>query len=101
MAVRKINKAFKQLKRPHTMQNFIKCKKAGAMVRRTVRQATRASWNTFCDNIGRTTPVKKIWGMIKRMSRIRRQWDYPLLELEEETAVSNNEQAELMAKTFA
>ena len=43
VVVRNRHKAFKQLKRTHTIHNLIKYKKAQAMVRKTVRQAKRAS----------------------------------------------------------
>lgn len=49
------------------LQHFIQYKKARAVVRRTVRQAKRTSWRKFCDEIGRTTPVRDVWGMMNRM----------------------------------
>lgn len=82
------------------MQNLIEYKKAQAVVRRTVRQAKRASWRNFCDKIGRTTPIGEVWGMIKRMGGDGREWDYPVITLEKETAISNREKAEIMVKTF-
>ncbi len=74
-AVRKINKAFKLVKRCHNMLSLIQYKKAQAEVRRTIRQAKRASWRHFCNEIGRSTPVGKVWSMIKKMGGERRQWD--------------------------
>ena len=38
--------------------------------------------------------------MIKKMGGDRRVWDYPVIISEEETAVSNREKAEIMAKAF-
>ena len=69
-------------------------------MRRTIRQAKRARWRDFCDDIGRTTPVGEVWGMIRKMGGERREWDYPVIISEEETAVSNREKAEIMAKAF-
>jgi len=66
-AVRDRNKAFRLLKRTHTMNQLIQYKKAQAVVRRTIRQAKKTSWRNFCDEIGRTTPVGEVWSMIKRM----------------------------------
>ena len=39
--------------------------------------------------------------MIKRMGGDRREWDYRVMTFGEETAVSNREKAEVMAKSFA
>ncbi len=68
-AVRNRNKAFRLVKRIHNMQYLIQYKKAQAQatVRRTIRQAKRASWLFFYDGIEKTTPVGEVWGMIKRM----------------------------------
>jgi len=99
-AVKSRNKAFRLVRRTHNMQHLIQYKKAQAVVRRTIRQAKRESWRHFCNKIGRTTPVGEVWGMIKRMGGDRREWEYPVLTSGEETAVSNREKAEIMAKAF-
>lgn len=62
--------------------------------------AKRKYWRGFCSSIGRTTPVGEVWGMIKKMSGIRREWDYPVLVSGGEKAVTDKEKAEMMAKTF-
>ncbi|KAK6328902.1 hypothetical protein J4Q44_G00008800 [Coregonus suidteri] len=54
----------------------------------------------FCDTIGRETPVGEVWGVIKRMSGVRREWDYPVLTSGEDVAVTDEEKAEMMAKAF-
>ncbi len=89
-AVRNRNKAFRLVKRTHNMQHLIQYKKAQAQatVRRTIRQAKRASWLFFYVVIERTTPVGEVWGMIKRMGGDRREWEYPVIVTEEGTAVS-------------
>lgn len=68
------------------------------MVRRTVRQAKKAIWREFWNKIGRTTPVGEVWGMTKRMGGGRREWEYPVMTSEEETAVSNRDKAEIIPK---
>lgn len=99
-AVRTRNKAFRIVKRTHNLQNLIQYKKAQAVVRRTIRQAKRSSWRNFFNEIGRTTSVGEVWGMIKRMGGDRRQWEYPVLTFEEEIAVSDREKVEVMVKSF-
>lgn len=99
-AVKGRNKALRLFKRTLSTQHLIQYKEAQAVVRRTVRQAKRASWRTFCSKIGRTTPVGEVWGMVKRMGGARREWDYPVLISESGTAISDIEK-EAMAQSFA
>ena len=99
-AVKKRNKAFRDLKRTHSFQNLIDYKRAQAVVRRTVRQAKRSRWQTFCERIGRTTPVGEVWGMVKKMGGNRREWDYPVLKENDVEAVNDKDKAEMMVKAF-
>ena len=41
-------------------------------MRRTIRTAKRDYWRQYYNNIGRETQVSEIWGMIRKMSGIRR-----------------------------
>ncbi|KAK7877307.1 hypothetical protein WMY93_031957 [Mugilogobius chulae] len=100
-AIKTRNRAFRLLNRTLSMQNLIQYRRAQAVVRRTIKQAKKASWRGFCSKIGRTTPVGQVWGMVKRMGGDRRQWDYPVLTTEEGAAVSDKEKAEAMVKNFA
>lgn len=50
-----------------------------------------------------TTQIEEIWGMIKNGEGgggDRREWSYPDMIDENETAVTNKEKAEIMAKAF-
>jgi len=66
-AIKERNKAFRVLKRTHNFQHLIEYKRAQAMVRQNVRKAKREYWKKFCDSLGRTTPIEKVWGMIRKM----------------------------------
>ncbi len=79
---------------------MVQYKQAQAEVRRTVRQAKRKFWRTYCDSIGNTTPIEEIWGMIKKMGGDRREWSYPVMIEGNETAVTNIEKVEMLAKAF-
>ena len=99
-AVKERNKALKVLKRTHNFQNLIKYKQAQAVVRRTIRKEKRQSWRNFCNKIGRSTPVGEVWGMIKSMRGVRREWQYPVLKLGGETAEAEEEKAEMIARAL-
>lgn len=57
-AIRNKRKAFRKLKSTHNFQNVINYKAAQAVVRRVVRKAKRDFWRSFCNLIGRSTPVE-------------------------------------------
>ena len=97
-AVKDRNKAFRTLKRTHNFQNLIQYKKAQAIVRRTIRQAKRKSWQAFCEKIGRSTPVGEVWGMVKKMGGDRREWFYPVLKENDIIAVADKDKAETMVE---
>ena len=60
------NIALRKLKRTHHFQNLIKYKEAQAKVRKVIRKAKTQSWQTFCNKIGRSTPVGDVWNVIRR-----------------------------------
>ena len=39
--------------------------------------------------------------MIRKMGGERREWEYPVITLEEQTAICDKDKADLMAKSFA
>ncbi|XP_013856479.1 uncharacterized protein LOC106512397 [Austrofundulus limnaeus] len=100
-AIRKRNQTFRILRRTHNYQNLIEYKKAQAEVRKVIKKAKKTKWRDFCDTIGRTTPLAKVWGMIKKMRGNRCERNYPILKFEQETAITNEKKVEIMAKTFA
>ncbi|KAJ8007976.1 hypothetical protein DPEC_G00099930 [Dallia pectoralis] len=61
-------------------------------------------WSEECSvavrSLGRVTPVGEVWGMIKRISGVRREWDYPVLVSGEVQAVTDGEKAEMLAQAF-
>ena len=42
----------------------------------------------------------EVWGVIRRMRGIRREWQYPILKEKEEAAVSDEEKAEMIVKAL-
>ena len=86
------------LKRSNNYQHLIQYKQAQAVLRRIIRTAKREYWHRFCGNIGRITPV--VWGIIKRMCGVRRDWDLPVLKSGEIVAVRATEKAAMLAQAF-
>ncbi len=73
------NKAFKMLKKNHSFQNFIEYKMKQANVWRIIKNTKKEFWRKFCNTVGRETEIGQVWGMIKRMNGIKREFGYPIL----------------------
>lgn len=100
-AIKVRNRAFRLLKKHHTMELLlVQYKRSQAVVRRTVRAAKRACWRQYCNEIGREVRLSDIWGMIRKMSGIRRSTTIPILTSNCKTAVSGSEKAVLLAETL-
>ena len=100
-AIKKRNRAFRQLKAHHTLDTLIEYKRALAVVRKTIRLAKRTYWRQYCNKIGRETQLaEEVWGMIRKMNGIKSNFEIPVMHSNNITAVSTVEKAELLAKTF-
>uniref|UniRef100_A0A8C2HUK7 Uncharacterized protein n=1 Tax=Cyprinus carpio TaxID=7962 RepID=A0A8C2HUK7_CYPCA len=99
-AIKSRNKAFKMLKKNYSFQNFIEYKRRQANVRRIIKNTKKDFWRKFCNTVGRETEIGKVWGMIKRMNGIKREFGYPILREGETTAIRDEEKAEMLVKNF-
>ncbi len=88
------------LKRTHNFQDLIRYKQAPSKFCKTIPNAKRKGWQSFCNKIGRLTPVRDIWSKIKNMRGIKREWQYPVLNMGKEAAVCDKDEAEMIAKAL-
>lgn len=100
-AVKERNRTFRKLKKSHNFQCLIEYKSTQALVRRAVRKAKKEYRRRFCDSVVCTTPIERIWGMMKKMKGIDRNYGYPLLIDGEDIVVTSKDKAEVTAKTLA
>ena len=100
-AVQARNKAFKKVKASFSFNDLIEYKKTQAVVRRVIRQAKRNQWQQFCNTIARETKISDVWGMMRRMGGIRREYALPAIRYNGEIMVTNKDKAEALAKSFA
>ncbi len=89
-AIKQRNKTFGELKRRHSLSNLLEYKKVQAVVRKTIKRAKGVYWRGFCSTTGRTTPVDKVWRMIKTMRGIRQDKDLPVSKKREIYGESRN-----------
>ena len=67
---------------------------------KAIKARKRNFWREYCNSIGRTVKLSDVWGMIRRMGGIRRNYELPVLNSGDTVAINNLEKAELLAQTF-
>ena len=72
------------------MELLVQYKRSQAVVRRTVRAAKCACLRQYCSEIGREVQLSDVWGMIRKMSGIRRNTTIPILTSNSRTAIGRN-----------
>lgn len=65
-------------------------------MRRVTRRTKREYWRKYCESLGRSTPLERVWGMIKRMLGNRKEYGYPVMKNERNFVIEDEEKAELM-----
>lgn len=63
--------ALKLYKSNPTIDNYINYKKLDALKKRTISEQKKAGWNDLCNSFNRTTPISKIWNMVKMFKGIK------------------------------
>lgn len=91
-AVKNRNKALKIVKSNHSFDHLLEYKRAQAEAKRIIREAKRKYWRDFCSNIG-TGIIKDIWGMIRKMGGMRRDFSLPVLRDNGTEAVTSIEKS--------
>ena len=99
-AIQVRNNAFKKVKSTFSFADLVEYKRAQAMVRKVIRKAKRERRGAFCDTIGRDTSFNDVWGMIRRMGGIRREFSLPAIQFNEEIMRTDKDKAEALAKVF-
>ena len=99
-AIQNRNRAFRAVKRTLNFQNLIEYKRCQAIVRKVVKKSKKDYWQTFCNTIGRTTPIQQVWGMIRRMRGLGREYGYPGMVDGGRVVTDSRGKPELIAKTL-
>lgn len=95
--LKKRNKAFKIVKSNHSFYNLLEYKRAQAKAKIIIREAKRKYWRDLCSNIRTGIKINDIWGMVRKMGGIRRDFSLPVLRDNGTEAVTSREKAEKMA----
>jgi len=82
------------------MESLVQYKRLQVVVRWTIKAAKRAYWRTYCSEICREVKLSDVWGMIRKLSGIRRNVTIPILSSNSRTAVSGVEEAMLLVETL-
>lgn len=86
--------ALKLYRSDSTMDNYINYKRLDALKKRTIAEQKQTGWNDLCHTFNRTTPISKIWNMIKMFkgikSRIKSHKDEFITPFLDKLSDSNN-----------
>lgn len=63
--------ALKLYRQDPTIENYINYKRLDAIKKRTIKEQKRNSWNHLCETFNRTTPISRIWNLVKRFRGVR------------------------------
>ena len=80
-AVAKRKRSFRSYLRIRTQQALILRNKERANARRTIRSSKRESWQHLLSTLTASTPLGKIWDLIRRLSGKRSSQTFPVLRL--------------------
>ncbi len=56
-------------------------------------------WKSYCNEIGKNTPLEEVWGMMKKIKGIHKNKEYPVLSMGGEIVVEDGEKVEMFLKT--
>ena len=80
-AIAKRKRAFRAYLHSRTQQNHIIRNKERANARRVIRAAKRQSWQHFLSSFSSSTPLSRIWQLVRRLSGKRAQSSIPALRI--------------------
>src|SRR6266516_3207433 len=96
------NKNRNKLNKNKTTTNSIAYKRSKAVAQRTLRDAQKDCWQSYCNTLNKNTKLGKVWSMSKRMGGHRNScFNVPTLKTDTGPCISNATKAEALAKTFA
>uniref|UniRef100_A0A3B5QKI5 Reverse transcriptase domain-containing protein n=1 Tax=Xiphophorus maculatus TaxID=8083 RepID=A0A3B5QKI5_XIPMA len=101
MAIKARNKAFKTLKKDVSFQNLISYKRKQAEVRRKIRNAKKFYWSKYCESLGKTTALDRVWNTIKKMSGKSKEYKFSILKNNGNMIIEDKDKVELLVKVLA
>ena len=69
MAINKRKSALRKFNTNPSRENHLYSKFTRAKARRTTEDAKRTSWRQYVNKLNSKTPIKKVWDMIRKVSR--------------------------------
>ena len=102
LSIKQRNKAKNKLLKSWSQETLESYRKKKAQAQRTLRQAKNLYWQSFCDNINRSTSVSAMWNFIKDSNGIRNNKRHviPTLHVKENKVMDDNEKANEFAKFY-
>ena len=101
-AIKQHKQALSKNKRSLNTKNFNDIKVFRAKARRTIKMLKHKSWRSYVSKINHKTPIKKVWDMIRKISRKNKSPSYTHLNFEgtDSKATSQTDIADTLGKLF-
>ena len=99
-AVELKKEAFKKMKRSWDPQSIIIFKKLRAECRKTILNAKRESWRTFCDSLNRKENLTKVWKVASSFFGRNKLTSIPAL-IQGDTVTNDEAKANLIGQIFS
>ena len=100
-AIAKRKRAFRQYLRNKNDITLILRNQERARCRKTIREAKRASWNSFLAQLNHRTPLSKIWNLVRSLSGRRGFFSLPKLRTNNTTITEPQDIVNTIARTIA
>ena len=100
-AVENRNHARNRMNRTRLLDDCIKYRRLKAVAQRTLKDASKEHWHTYCDSLTSSTKLGSVWKMARKMTGTSSQQSMPNLVKDGTSYGTNADKANLLAATYA
>lgn len=100
-AIYKRNQYRNKMKKTRDLTDFMKYKQQEAVVKHTLKEEAKKSWQNYCSELTSQTKLGSVWNWARRMNGVATYSSIPTLKSNSLIAETNSEKANLLAHTYA
>jgi ribonuclease HI/exonuclease III len=100
-AIASRNSARNRMNRTHLLDDCIDYRRLKAIAQRTLKDASKQYWQTYCSSLTSSSKLGSVWKMAKKMSGTTTRQSMPNLEKDGVSHQTNSEKANILAACYA
>ena len=100
-AVSARKKARRKLQESRNPKDYINFKAFRALARKTIKNAKRNYWTSFCSSLSHKSNVSKVWRTVKKLNNAGSGFSTPAIKINNENISDNKTKADIFAKQFS